>query len=292
MRIAFITDAHIGASADGYQMQPRWIEGTTWLLEQLVRRMYELVPDLIIIGGDTVECGIPEQIRQATAFVAQLPAQTLVCLGNHDLTERASFETWRESLAGLDRVILADALVELPECDVIGLNTHWLNAADRPELHWTAGQYPRAGATEEQILQLRQWLEQRGGRANRPAILAMHSQINGVPAAVCGRDTPYEPPTPSFEAAVRQAITPCSRLRLTLSGHCHVACAIRHNGRVELTGTSFTERPFQFHLIDLQDGQLRIQTQRIACEQAQDLVAERLWVCQNATDIQRPLRLR
>ncbi len=281
MRVVFLTDIHIGAAADGFQMQPRWIDGIPRLLQRFASRMTQLAPDLIIVGGDTVEQGIPEQVDQAAAFLARLPARTLVCLGNHDLTRPDSVRLWRDRLANLKHVILADAMIPMPDCDIIALNTHWLDTAGHPRQQWTAGEYPLAAITEEQTKRLDEWL---GRSSDRPAILAMHAQLNGVPADVCGRDAPFEPPLRAFEEAARRVIERHPRLRLTLSGHCHAACAIRQGARVELTGTSYTETPHQFHVIDLKDNTLSVTTQSIAEEGSPALVEDRAWVRGRETD--------
>ncbi len=282
MRIAFVTDIHIGATADGFQMQPRWIEGTPGILVALVRRLQSLAPDLTIIGGDIVERGIRVQIDQAVGFLARLQGRTLVCLGNHDLTEGDSFELWRDALARHERVTLANALIELPGCDVIGLNTLWLSATDAAGLRWTLGEYPRAAAPEAQLRQLDEWLAR---RSDRPAILAMHSQLNGVPVSICGGEKPFEPPTPSFESAIRAILSRHPRVRVTLSGHCHAACAIERNGRVEVTGTSLTETPYQFQIVELDAGKVRVRTERIVHEGGPAVVSERRWVYENINPI-------
>ena len=69
MRIVFTTDIHIGADAAGYQMQTRWIEGIDRVLLAFASRMNQMRPDLVIIGGDTVEGGTPELIGRAASFV-------------------------------------------------------------------------------------------------------------------------------------------------------------------------------------------------------------------------------
>lgn len=281
MRAVFITDIHIGAAADGFQMQPRWIEGTPRLLERFAARMAEVRPELILVGGDTVEWGVPEQIDQATAFLAGLPARTLVCLGNHDLTHPDSARLWRDRLGGLKHVTLADAMIPMGSCDVIALNTHWLDSAGHPLQQWTSGQYPLPAMTEEQTKRLDEWL---GRDSGRPAILVMHAQLNGVPAEVCGRDGPFEPPAPAFEEAVRRVIERHPRLRLTLSGHCHAACAVRQGGRVELTGTSYTETPHQFQVIEMNGDLLSVKTEAMGGEGSPAIVEERQWVCGRETD--------
>lgn len=275
MRMVFATDIHIGATPEGFQMQPRWIEGVPVLLERFVEEMERERPDLIVVGGDIVEHGIPAQIDRAVEFLGRLPGRVLVCLGNHDLTRDESLGTWRECLKGVGHVMLADAMVETEECDVIGLNTHWLDEAGKARLRWASGTYPRAGVTEGQMRQLRQWL---GKRSDRPAILAMHAQLNGVPAAICGRENAFEPPTAGFEAAVREALAPYPRVRLTLGGHCHVAYAIRREERMEVTGTSLTEWPYQYWTVEVEKGRVRVGMGRIA---GQDTQGERKWVYEN-----------
>lgn len=276
MRILFVTDIHIGAAADGFQMQPRWVDAIPYLLDQFVQRARELQPDLIVIGGDSIEQGVPEQIEPAAAFMERLPGRTLVCLGNHDLTQPGSADLWRQRLSRSPRVTLADAMLQTPECDIIALNVNWLSENGRPLLQWTAGQYPQAAAGESQLAQLDQWLRQNG---DRPAVLALHAQLNGVPPEKCGMPNAFEPPRAEFEQSLRRVIDAHPRLRLTLSGHCHAACAVRRGSRVELTGTSYTETPHQFQVIDVEAGRLNVRTESLLRPGSPAVVVDRLWVC-------------
>lgn len=71
-RIAHISDLHFGHE------DPEVAEG---LLEELRRAR----PDLIVVSGDVTHHARRRQFELARAFLAQMPAKTLVVPGNHDV---------------------------------------------------------------------------------------------------------------------------------------------------------------------------------------------------------------
>lgn len=70
-RIAHLSDPHFGTEAAG-------------LPEALAAHLATLSPDLILLSGDLTQRAYPAQYRAARAFLAALPAPTLVIPGNHD----------------------------------------------------------------------------------------------------------------------------------------------------------------------------------------------------------------
>lgn len=273
MRVVFATDIHIGADAAGYQMQPRWIEGIDRVLNAFASRVNQLRPDLVIIGGDTVERGTPELIEQATGFLSTIESQVLMCLGNHDLTEPDSYELWRGACSQLPHVRLSEATVRCGECDVVGLNTWWMYEG-KPALRWLLGTPPLAIIPEGQ----QRWLDNELAAADRPAIVVMHSQIAGVPAHQSGQPNDFEPPAAPFADDVRAVLKRHPRVQLVLGGHCHIQCSQRVGGPVACTGTSLTEVPFQFTIIERSCESFTLRTEQLSIAGAPPVKAERSWV--------------
>src|SRR5512133_2193809 len=100
MRIAFLTDIHIGATPAGWQQQPRWCEGIDDVLAAARERMKKIGVDLVMYGGDLVEEGTRENIEDAVARLDRMGIPSVYCLGNHDLTAEDSLENWRRAIGG------------------------------------------------------------------------------------------------------------------------------------------------------------------------------------------------
>jgi 3',5'-cyclic AMP phosphodiesterase CpdA len=282
MRIAFITDIHIGATAAGWQQQPRWCEGIPAVLAALAARLAELRPDLLIIGGDIVENAAADAVNGAVSALRDLPCPTLVCLGNHDLTEPASYPFWRRALWDWPRATLADRMLEFPECDVIGLNNHWLDGGEA-KLFWNR-QMPAATLTADQLRQLDAWLAR---RSDRPAVLAMHAPLFPLPPQLTGRAEPSDVPPPAYAEEVKALLQRHRRLRLVLSGHCHAACATPLSGScTHLSATSLTEVPFQFPLVEVSPRGVSVRTEQLGLSGGAAMNSEKAWVMGRGADRQ------
>jgi 3',5'-cyclic AMP phosphodiesterase CpdA len=85
--ILHVSDVHFGPPH-----LPRLSEGVIDLVEE--RR-----PDLVVVSGDLTQRALPEQFRQARAWVDRIPAPTLVVPGNHDIPfHKPLFRLWRRFL--------------------------------------------------------------------------------------------------------------------------------------------------------------------------------------------------
>lgn len=100
MKIAFFTDPHlhftqkpsplelIGKPFTGYlNWQKRKDRHSTEVLASLIEDMHAQKPDLYICGGDIVNLGLPHEVENARAFLAQFNP-SLYTPGNHDAYTR------------------------------------------------------------------------------------------------------------------------------------------------------------------------------------------------------------
>ena len=115
--ILHISDVHFGPPH-----LPRISEGVLALVEQ--RR-----PDLVVVSGDLTQRALPEQFREARAWIDRIPAATLVVPGNHDIPfHKPLHRLWRRFIEpfGEYRRFFSPELEPLysdPELVVVGINT-------------------------------------------------------------------------------------------------------------------------------------------------------------------------
>ena len=113
MRLIHLTDPHL-SSADfplrgrshygkrylgfaSWQRRRRFKHRREWL-DQLVAAAHAQRPDLILVTGDLVHIGLPEEIEQAGSWLSSLgdPEQVLLVPGNHDNYAADSWDAMTE----------------------------------------------------------------------------------------------------------------------------------------------------------------------------------------------------
>jgi 3',5'-cyclic AMP phosphodiesterase CpdA len=185
MLIAQITDLHIRPGEEGKRNDRR--------LAQVVDRLLDIAPDLVIATGDLTDHGDAPSYRRLRALLAPLPMPVLLAPGNHDLRDPmlAVFPdtpvhdghihyAWD---AGVRRIILLDTLEEGAPGGHFGPGqAQWLDAQlaaapDRPTL--IALHHPPVDSGIA-------WLDAqspRGWAAGLEAVALRHPQIQGF---LCG----------------------------------------------------------------------------------------------------------
>ncbi len=255
MRIAYLTDSHLDATGNGFHQQTPWVGGVDVLMERLRRWVDEQRIDVVIHGGDLIENGLAEQMPRALDHLAALERPCLICLGNHDICRPQAYGQWLEHVDRYPAISLADRRSGFDECDLYLLNNHWQDGRE-PEMYWD----PAPPYRHQPCLSSAQldWLDQQlSHHADRPAILAVHTQIEPVP--------PNEPDLeiyipPHYPDQLNAVLDKHSHCMLVLSGHCHVTTARPRNGRMHLTTAAFTEAPFHVRLIDVRENVMTVQT--------------------------------
>jgi predicted phosphodiesterase len=256
MRIAYLTDSHLGATADGFHQQPCWVDGMDELIERLRNLLAEQDVELVMHGGDLVEQATDEQINRALADMESLGRPVLICLGNHDLCRPEAIEQWRQAVAGLPRITLADAHLPFDDVDLYALNNHW-TAEGKVELFWDPTppfrHVPAWGAGQLE------WLDERLSKFHdRPAMLMVHTQVDLIHGQAAPELDGYI--TPDYTNTLNQLLDKHPHCRLALFGHCHVTRAIGHSQRIHLTTGAMSEVPFSIRIIDVRERTIGVQT--------------------------------
>lgn len=256
LKIAYITDSHLGAHADGFHQQPCWVGGLPTLLDRLRQFIAAQEIDLLVHGGDLVESATPEQIDQSLAQIASLGVPVLMCLGNHDVCRQGAFAQWRKAVGAHDAITLADAHHQTDEADLYILNNHW-TADGRTGMFWDPTPPFRyvPGWADGQLA----WLDERLARfRDRPAIVIVHTQVDAIHTQTMPELDEYIPD--QYTLPFKAVLDRHAHCRLVLCGHCHVTASVAHGPRMHVTTGAFCEAPFQVRLLEVGQRAIGVST--------------------------------
>ncbi len=258
LRIAYITDSHLGAPGTGYHQQSCWVDGLTELMPRLKKLLDDQQVDLVIHGGDMVDDGVEPMIRQSLDQLTTLDRPVLACLGNHDICQPDSYDLWQKIAAEYDAITLADAHRAFDECDVYVLNNYWADQ-NGPVMYW----HPKPPYTHQPCILDAQvkWLDDHLTKHNdRPAIVAIHTQMDRVPASD-PRLHDYIPK--EYPATMNALFDRHPHVKLVLAGHCHVTALAPHGSRMHLTTAAMCEIPFHVRIIEVFDTAIGVKTHEL-----------------------------
>jgi predicted phosphodiesterase len=260
MKIAFVTDLHIGASPADYHQQTYWEEGHDDVVDALYDFIEENKVDLLLLGGDMTHATLPDEIETFVDMFRDFHVGMIYCLGNHDVCVSPTTDhmaLWRQALSADRYFALAPLAAITPAVDVLALNTRWRDAQQKPALWYQLGSGPVACLGDEDLKQLDAWLAK---EKSKPAILMIHGELDGLPPELTGLDHETHVPDPAYTKALNEILDRHPRCRLVLSGHNHVTHAVWHGKRVHLTTGSMTEYPFYVRLIEVTAAAINVTT--------------------------------
>lgn len=92
MRMIHISDLHIGKQLHGYRL----LDDQAYILEQIIQKIKEMEPDVVVIAGDVYDKPVPpaEAVALFNSFLTQLSdTVTSICVvaGNHDSGARIDY---------------------------------------------------------------------------------------------------------------------------------------------------------------------------------------------------------
>ena len=94
-------------------------------LEPLIKTVWALDPDLVIVSGDFTQRAKEEQFKEAQAYLARLPQPQLLTPGNHDVPLYDVFRRFAQPLARYQQYIAEDLSPVFidSEVAVVAINT-------------------------------------------------------------------------------------------------------------------------------------------------------------------------
>jgi 3',5'-cyclic-AMP phosphodiesterase len=254
IRFIYMADSHLGANPMGYQQQPGYAKRMPELVEALSVWMEEHGPiDFIIHGGDMIDDGAEVNICAAAEYF-DLAVPVFLCLGNHDEQRLESVESWLSMApdffpAGQPACTLdcGDALIHV-------VPNHW---EARP-YYWDEEQTAQFHA--DQLAELEEAL---ADEPDMPHILCTHSPAYAIPPEQTGLAEPFHVPPQGFTDTVAALAKAHPCLKLVLSAHSHINSCQKVGGVRYVTTSSFAETPFEFRVIEIDSGSLKMTTESL-----------------------------
>jgi 3',5'-cyclic AMP phosphodiesterase CpdA len=281
-RFIVLTDTHF--LAPGHR-----VESKTWwnrVLEArcseisaaLVEAVQRLAPDFIIHCGDFTGHGDMVNYEFGLDVMNRLGCPWYAVPGNHD--------TWFPGV----RAALA-ARYQLPgeACsyarDLAGLRFIFLDVAYWTSKHgeispyldktlYDQGQIAGMGPSPEALA----WLERELAAADRPVVLVSHAPLGyrpAYPVVTLPHGKPIVQPQTSVvdligdvlhRQTVRALLRRCPQVKAAFAGHWHICDTFREDGLTFCQTGALREYPFEFRLVEVQDGALRVSTVGIGAD--------------------------
>ena len=253
VKLAQITDPHL-FSESGHHDHPLWPHGLERLIERLKQQLTQKGVEHLLLGGDLVASKDPTAPRRALELFKALGISSTLTLGNHDLLEPHSIESWCDAATCWPDLQLEDSWIERDTCDLIFLRNLWYAPDGRPGYHFLASSLG-PGLYDHQYDFLEEVLG-KPGRKNTPAILCVHVPVLNV-------DPRYGMIATAYSSRIKSYLRTYRRLRLIIAGHNHrTLCSIYQDTKArEITTARVTEAPFSWRLVEVDNGQLSVTTQ-------------------------------
>ena len=256
-KFIYLTDTHYGGSPVLFHEQPSYPQRLPQLLALLDGRIRQ-DPDiqLVIHGGDMVNQCTPDAL-QGLEQVFRLSVPLYLCLGNHDLTHPAALSRWMHGAphffptgSPVFSLPLGDAFLHILPNQWCETPYYWESVQDAHFL-------PNSLAAVEALIR------QHPSAAH---LLITHSNVLGIQPEQSGMDQAYNAPRESFTREVFDLLKRHPQLRHVISGHTHANTHVIRGGAHYITASSLVETPFEYKLMDVQDGRITMTTESLAGE--------------------------
>ncbi len=257
-RFICITDSHLGASEGAWGWQPTYPELVPKLFDELGEYLKTNPVDFVLHTGDLVDKFSKENRERAIEIVDNLPCSFKLALGNHDLVGENAIEEWhnlREYFFTSDATPSCDFEIDLGPAKLIVVTNAWKSKFDTPTFHWEPDTDQSPALTPEQF----DWLEKKVSDG-RPTIIAMHTQLFGIPPEHTGMEEEIHIPPGEYYKKIVEFIETHPNIKLVLSGHCHINYVHKENNCFYVTGAGYFEPPFQIKLIEITTDEIIIRT--------------------------------
>lgn len=256
----YIADTHIGAGPEGYTQQPRALERLAALLSGMRSWLATNNVDFVLHGGDLVEHGDEDEIREAVAMMVSLDVPVYLCLGNHDLSLPESRGYWRRHGGALlpegrgERGGRFSYAVPFAEFNLYVMAHHW-NSLEPPHC-WQPRDQLTPLLDEEQKRRFEEFLAAK----RKPVIAAVHALLNAIPAAQTGWAEDFHLPDAAFREYFLSLAERFPHFKLVLAAHNHVNTSAEQNSLVTMTTAALVESPFEARLIEVTAGNIQVST--------------------------------
>jgi DNA repair exonuclease SbcCD nuclease subunit len=249
-KFIYLTDTHLGGSAQTYKQQTPYREILDELLLLLNKKINEIGDiDFIINGGDAMDQYEDSLLAKAKqSFNMSKPVY--FCLGNHDLTEPDAADKWIKQAPEFFKDSSLHFEIEEKDCILHILPNHWCEK----EYFWEKAQEPYFSPI--QLDRLKEKLKNK----KKPHIIITHANILGIPREQTGFEEEYHTQKESFIETFTELVESYPQIKCIVCAHNHIN-SINFMGKVPVvSASSFSESPFEFKLFEIDNGSLSIKT--------------------------------
>ncbi|NUQ01774.1 MAG: phosphotransferase, partial [Armatimonadetes bacterium] len=242
-RFAFITDSHLGLRGGGVNNPGSG--------EYAAQRLRAIGPqlvgcDFVLHGGDLVEHGLPEEIAEARAILADWPCPTWLCLGNHDAVAPGQREAWPVLAPELFPGQRFHFSFSHQGLHFAVLQSWWRDPEGVARPYWVR----QAGCLwvlpDEQLA----WLEaDLTAHRHEPTVVVNHPLSVPLTARLTGGVDEHTPPVPDQVAALRAVLAHHPQVKVLLGGHAHAHQIHRADGVCHVATGCLPEFPYEYRVI-------------------------------------------
>lgn len=186
-----------------------------------------------------------------------LSVPVYLAMGNHDLTEPHSDALWLSEAPRFFPGGQPAYALSGPGWMLHVLPTQW---CDIPYT-WTDEQRPHF--LPEHLADLEATLARHPDQTH---LICTHGEVLPVPAAQTGRPEPDHPPLQSYHDTVADLVHRYPQVRVILGGHNHINTRGLIGTAHAVTAGAFTETPFEFKVIDVQQDRIAMATVSLSSE--------------------------
>jgi len=208
--------------------------------------------DFVLHGGDLVDSASKDNIRRGRELF-RLSVPVYLCLGNHDLTDQNALDLWLAEAPELFPSHSPNYSVQSGDCFVHVVPNQWCSLHYYWE--WEIEQYPYF--VPHQLGELEATLVKHPDVIH---ILSTHSPVLGVPSEQTGFTDSYHDPGVSFSEVVFDLVRRYPQIRCVLASHNHINMHVEKDGVHFVTVSAFVESPFEFKVIEVRSGMLKMST--------------------------------
>ncbi|MEF2245244.1 metallophosphoesterase family protein [Paenibacillus sp. IITD108] len=254
-KFLFLTDTHIGASPIGFHQQPAYPEHMEQLIQEIKKLAEQGEIDFVLHGGDMVDKCTEETLKEA-ARLFDLPVPVYLSLGNHDLDCEDALDKWLRITPQFFIGNKPQYTIDGGDCFIHVVPNQWEPGYS---YYWKSAQ--DVFFEEDQLLQLDSALEK---YRHQPQLLSIHNPIYGVPMEQSGKDQIIHGVSDEFSKLVLGRLSRFPSIKGVLSGHNHINTLKQTEQGVFVTGSAFSETPFEYKIVELTQHSLSVETRTLS----------------------------
>lgn len=250
----YLADTHLGADPVGYYQQYAYNKNFPEIIQSLKKWIIDNGNiEFILHGGDIIDKVSETNINLAKKTFLDLSAPVYLCLGNHDLTETNSLDTWLDGAENFFKENEPCYCLEYDNYAVHVMPSHWCQLP----YYWNMEQQ-NVDFSDEQIQNLEKNLLKYSDK--KIQILLTHSPVFGLPVEQTGFSEPYHETGEKYTDTILGIVERHNSLKIVLGAHNHMNMHLKHSDAHFVTASAFSETPFEFKHFKINNNGISMST--------------------------------